>query len=882
MHQGQQNISERCKIIWHTLCPVVNRLPAFVIALCATVLLALTATLEPTSAQSRPQQAAGHTAAGFSGKPVEPAAVIGKVTDALTGEPLPDSDVLISKVGEIHKRKDVETGKDGSFALKNLEPGEWLLKVYGEKRLTKTIKLTLTPGQTKSLQIALEGMEPVETLKVTGKRKLINPAQLATATPLDQGFINHYKSGNNVQELLTSTPGILNDSYGNIITRGEHNAVNYMLDGVVMPEQAGALQQQQFVNPRSLQSMDVQVGGYSAADGGGPLGAIVSMKSLPIQSKPVANFGGQLGGPLAGSLYYNLSGALSQNPASILNRVRIESSGTAVGSSIYLQAGTKHFRRNNGANLNTLTKIEYLASERDKLKLTVGFNEAFLQVPIPGSSEAAGVRQHQHDRQDFAILSWHHKFAKWFDESNLHIVNTFDAESFRSRNVFDPTPIINGTGVMQSVAPQARRFDYALSAQGDISKQVFKTHLLKAGFLSELRPIRTDISAYYYNNSLTNGIPYGAMISPFTGTPDGPQFQHNGNVKGFRYLQSAYFQDKWTPQGPILKRLTLNAGVRFDLYHGVYGNMLAMAQTIAGIPGVMPFSIQPYLTQRVTDAQSSGRFGASYQLTDKTVLRASYSQLFEPPPVDIFVMPPDVRTYAVPGIFVNTPRPLRAARGQMVDVGVEQQAGPRLVLRNNMYYKELENQGDSGVVENTPIYNRQTMALLKSYGMETRVDLKTSREGYGLNGFLTSTAQVAYMGGSRTVTGGNWQNPTIPGSRYADHDRRYAVKAGLGYKAHNSIWVLGELGVYTGLQDQRNVEIFGAHPARTPVLTMLGLNFGWSTPKSWRKSALVPTSFDVRMDNLLNERIPVNLGSPFQGTRYSLPLRVLAGAYWKL
>src|SRR5262249_50969582 len=157
--------------------------------------------------------------------------------------------------------------------------------------------------------------------------------------------------------------------------------------------------------------------------------------------------------------------------------------------------------------------------------------------------EAAGVREHQHDRQDFVILSWNHKFAKWFEQANLHIVNSFNSEIFRSRNVFDTQPIINGDNqALQSVAPQARRFNYVFSMQGDITKRLFQTHALKAGFLSELRPVRTNLSAFYYNNDLTNGIPYGAIISPFTQTTGGPQFQNNGNYKGFRWLQSAYIE----------------------------------------------------------------------------------------------------------------------------------------------------------------------------------------------------------------------------------------------------------------------------------------------------------------------------------------------------
>ncbi|MFN8554815.1 MAG: hypothetical protein U0103_25370 [Candidatus Obscuribacterales bacterium] len=61
-----------------------------------------------------------------------------------------------------------------------------------------------------------------------------------------------------------------------------------------------------------------------------------------------------------------------------------------------------------------------------------------------------------------------------------------------------------------------------------------------------------------------NPPPFGAVISPFTGTPDGPQFK-GSTFTGFRWLQSAYLQDKWTPKTGFWKRLTLDGGVRFGL-----------------------------------------------------------------------------------------------------------------------------------------------------------------------------------------------------------------------------------------------------------------------------------------------------------------------------
>jgi hypothetical protein len=816
----------------------------------------------------------------------------GKVFDLLTNEPLVGARIVLAKEGEEHKRYQTDSGSGGVFSFSNIEPGDYIVTASATNKLSQTQKVTLKLAESEALVLKLEDLEGTDVLRITGKRTLIHPHNIGSETNLDHTFINQYKSGNDLRQLINSTPGVMVDTYGNMITRGEHNSINYELDGATLPEAAGVLQQSQFVSPRSLQSMKVDIGGYQAEDGGGPLGAVVHMKSLPIVPQPYFTIGQQIGYPIAGNLYYSGSSAFSQNPDSPWYKLRIESSGAFPATSMGNAPPVKDYTFNNRADINSLTKLEYLASERDRFNLTLGINETFLQVPISRISRQAGVHERQHDAQDYLILNYKHKFRHFFDEANLHIINAFYYQNFHSRTVFDPDPVINGGQPFQSIAPQALRFNYVFSAQGDISKILMRTHFLKAGFLSEIRPVYTDFGATYYNNDPTNpNAPVGAVISPFTSAVGGPFFTSKiGRFHGFRYLQSAYFQDSWRPQNGFLRRLTVDAGVRADVYHGVFGNTLPVAETLATAPGVAPFNIQPFLTQRVTDGQASGRFGGSYVLGRNTVIRGSFSNLFMPPPVDLFSTPPDITGGLITGFFngavVNTYngtlRPMRATRGKLTDVSVEQQVGPRFVTRTNLFYKTLENYGDSGVIGNSTLYNRQSIDKQEAYGVETRVDLKPTRGGYGFNGFLSNTVAVAYLRGSKQVVGGIYNIQQTPvESKYPDHDRRMALDAGLGYRTRSNIWVLADLQFLTGLQNELPTP--PPHASRTPVLTIFGLNAGYNTPaKVKQRLSLLPDNIDVRLQNILNLREATNLGSPFQGTRFLLPFRFLIGMSWNI
>jgi hypothetical protein len=840
----------------------------------------------------------GSTAFGTA-QSINLAEVHGKVLESDTNLAIGDVRVVLSKNGEEHKRFQTETQPDGKFQFTNIDPGEYTLTFSAENKLSHTEQLNLPAGMYPDLVVKLDDLEGADVLRITGKRTLIHPENIDSETHLDQNFINHYKTGNDLHELIESTPGVIPDSYGNIIVRGEHNSINYVLDDVVLPEAAGVLQQSQFVSPRSLQSMNVDIGGYQAQDGGGPLGAVVHMKSLPILAQPTFDYGQQTGDPLAGNLWYSGSTAFSQNPDSALYKLRIESSGSFRGTSMGNAPPVKDYTHNTRFDINSLTKLEYLLSKRDTISATLGINHTFMEVPTSRTSQAAGVNQHQYDAMDYLILNYKHKFERFFDEANLHILNAFYWESFHSKqNVFDPTPVINGGQLIQSLQPQALRFDYIFSAQGDISKTIFKTHHLKAGFLDEYRPVYTDFSGTYYNNDPTSTLaPYGAVISPFTSAPGGPQFtKAMGRFHASRFLQSAYFQDAWHPTTGILKRLTVDAGVRVDVVHSIMGNTLPVAEAIATIPGASPFNIKPFEAQSLTDAQASGRYGASFVLTKTTVLRGSFDNLFTPQPVDIFSTPPTVSgpggglvngyfNGLVQNTYNGTVRPLRATRGKLIDTSVEQQIGPRFVARNNLFYKVLENYGDSGVIGNTTLYNRQVVAKQEGYGVESRIDLKPDRKGFGFNGFVSSTVTVAYLRGSKQVIGGIYdiQTPQPIEAKYPDHDRRVAFNAGLGYKTRFNWWSLLDFQLLSGLQNELPVPPYPEHASRTPVLATFNLSTGWKVPDHWKqKFSFLPDAFDVRMQNLMNVREATNLGSPFQGTRYLLPFRILIGCNWTL
>lgn len=98
--------------------------------------------------------------------------------------------------------------------------------------LSDTRKFDLASGETKTMNVMLEDLEAEDVLRITGKRTLIHPEKIGSTTNVDHDTIYQYGSGNDLHQLIDSTPGVITDTLGNIIVRGEHNAINYQLDGV--------------------------------------------------------------------------------------------------------------------------------------------------------------------------------------------------------------------------------------------------------------------------------------------------------------------------------------------------------------------------------------------------------------------------------------------------------------------------------------------------------------------------------------------------------------------------------------------------------------------------------------------------------------------------
>jgi hypothetical protein len=108
-----------------------------------------------------------------SGQSINSASITGKVLSSEGNRPIADAQVVLTQDGNEHKRFETESDANGLFHFNNIEPGNWHITTSAKEMLSHTQAVKLAGGEVQDLSLALEDIEPVDVLRVTGKRSLI-------------------------------------------------------------------------------------------------------------------------------------------------------------------------------------------------------------------------------------------------------------------------------------------------------------------------------------------------------------------------------------------------------------------------------------------------------------------------------------------------------------------------------------------------------------------------------------------------------------------------------------------------------------------------------------------------------------------------------------
>ena len=577
-----------------------------------------------------------------------------------------------------------------------------------------------------------------EDITVIGKRlddarNGIQTQTGASTYTIDSQALDDQPGGTNnpLNQVLLQAPGVAQDSFGQIHIRGEHNNLQYRLNGIILPEGISVFGQT--LDPRLADQIELITGALPAEYGLRTAG-IIDIRTKDGGFEPGGSasiYGGSHGtlepsfeyGGSAGSINYFVSGNYLQNG------LGIESPDG--------RSDPLHDRTQQGQGFGY---FEDVLDPSSRVSLILGTSREQFQIPDqPGQTPQLGLTvngqtnfpsdkldENQRELTHYGVLSY------------LRSQESFDVQvslfGRYSSLYFTPDPV--GDLLYDGIAQTAYKRDIAGGIQTEGAYHLTDRHTLRAGIIIEGDRATSTTSSLV--------LPTDAAGVQTSDIPE--KIQDDGGKTAWTY--SVYLQDEWK----LLDSLTVNYGGRFDLVDAF-----------------------------THENQLSPRINLVWTPTDTTTVHAGYARYFTPPPFEL-VGGETVAKFAdtSAAAAVTTDDVSRAEKADYFDLGVSQKLLPGLTVGLDAYYKNDRNLIDEGQFGAPIILTPFDYAQGRQYGAELSA---TYRHGpltaYG--NFAAGSAEGRDIVSSQFSFSPDDLAFIKDHFIHLDHDQTYSASAGVSY-----------------------------------------------------------------------------------------------------
>jgi len=497
---------------------------------------------------------------------------------------------------------------------------------------------------------------PIQQIEIVEKVKRLNEARTGIQTQtgasvytVDQDAINAVPGGDNtlLNQVILQAPEVAQDSFGQFHVRGEHNGLQYRVNGIILPEGISVFGQS--LDPRLISSMSLITGALPAEYGLRTAGIIdITTKNGALApGGSVSIYGGSHGTVQPSFNYAGSSGSFNYFVAGdyLRSGLGIESPD---GSSNPIHDDT---RQHHG-----FAYLEDVLDADNRLALTFGMSSGSFQIPqqselqptlgsnVNGQTTfpSENLNENQREITQFAILGWQHSDGPL--DTHTALISRYSSLNFQ------PDPI--GDLLYNGVSQQAYKRNVAFGLQSDAAYKLNDAHTVRAGIY-----LQNDRSTSLTSSLVLPVDSSGMQTSntPFTVVDDGDKTER---------IESVYVQDEYR----LLQTLTINFGGRFD-----------------------------HFTAFASGSQFSPRVNVVWQALADTTVHGGYSRYFSPPPFELVGSETVSKfngTSNAPAVTqADTPK---AERANYVDLGVEQKITGALNAAIDSYYKWSKDLIDEG------------------------------------------------------------------------------------------------------------------------------------------------------------------------------------------
>ncbi|MDR3418783.1 MAG: TonB-dependent receptor [Nevskia sp.] len=681
----------------------------------------------------------------------------GTVTDK-DGKPIAGAKVQLSNAGGKVVAQS-QTDSQGQYSINGITPGSYSVSASKSGGYISAA-VEIAAGGTSQSKLQLGAAAKLQTVTVVGQRferarNQLSPSTGSSQYTFNEKAIERLPQGDHTpfNQVLLQAPGVANDSFGQVHIRGDHNDLQYRLNGIILPDGVSGFGQ--VFDPRFAKSITLNTGALPAEYGLRTAGVVDIVTKERIDQGDIDLYGGshdtvnpsfQLGktyGPFSAYVtgQYLSSNLGVENPTSSSNAIHDwTSQGKGFGYFSYL--------------LGSHTKLSaILAATGTRLEIPdnpgQAPNSAYLgQLGTAGFAsipDSSGLNERQYERNQYGILA-----LQGLGANDM----TYQVAVFDRVSSVEFAPDFLGDLAFNGDASRLKRKASALGLQGDLSYPLSDTHTLSVGFSGSSEDDRSDNTSSVFT---TSGLANNGNCA--TGTPDdsgtycvtgGPVGITDNNPKNGNTLLSLYAQDKWD----VSNNLIVNYGLRFDK-----------------------------LNAFASGSQLSPRIGMIDYLTPRTTIHAGYARYFTPPPTEL--VPNETLSR-----FNNTTQqavitqndPVLPERAHYFDAGVVHQLTPALNVGLDSYYRFARNLIDEGQFGSALIFSPFNYREGHIYGVE----FTSAYHQGGLSAYLNLARSVAQ--GTDVISGQfQFSDPAeLAYIRshyvYLDHHQRWTASGGASYQ----------------------------------------------------------------------------------------------------
>ncbi|HWU53962.1 MAG TPA: TonB-dependent receptor, partial [Rhizomicrobium sp.] len=544
----------------------------------------------------------------------------------------------------------------------------------------------------------------VTAQKLAAARNGIQTQTGASTYTITSRDIQAQPGGDNAQlnSVVLQMPGVAQDSFGQLHVRGEHNGLQYRLNGIILPEGISVFGQT--LNPRLAESVHLITGALPAEYGLRTAGIIdIQTKTGAFENGGAISMYGGSRSTLTPSLAYGGSSGHFNYFVSgdyTTNTLGIESPD---GSSNPLHDRTQQW--------HGFAYLQEILDQNSSVSAVLGTSNAIFQIPNrvglqpSGLDGIVGLGPQDPSSGNFVLNA---NGATTFPSASLderqreithygilsYLVSTdaidYQLSFFGRYSSLFFTPGNNvGDILYNGNAQTAYKRDVAYGLQAESAWRAFAGHTIRFGTLYQADDTLSRTSSLVL--ATAPGGVKNPNPNPLCTDPDQTcqtsavplTIADNGSKHGYNY--AFYVQDEWA----LTDKLTINYGLRYDAFSAF-----------------------------TAENQLSPRINAVWKPTDNTTFHAGYARYFSPPPFELV-------TSANVALFENTtaagnggPNDTpKAERADYYDFGMEQKIG-ELTVGLDGFFKSSRNIVDEGQFGAPIILTPFNYAQGRQYGGE--------------------------------------------------------------------------------------------------------------------------------------------------------------------